>query len=152
MPRWVRLVQKTRAKNSHAWAPLRTQTNIGLREYPSRETIPWQVDRGEGIPSPHVQWLTIYPLLDSLPALLRTDVVAATALPVAYTSKCVRTLQYMYVEAGFITESPRKSPEAEFLDETQIKVLIVSSILFTDLYRFALRFLFLQTYSTSYNF
>jgi hypothetical protein len=23
LPRWVRLVQKTRAKNSHAWAPLR---------------------------------------------------------------------------------------------------------------------------------
>jgi hypothetical protein len=23
IPRWVRLVQKTRAKNSHAWAPLR---------------------------------------------------------------------------------------------------------------------------------
>jgi hypothetical protein len=22
IPRWVRLVQKTRAKNSHAWAPL----------------------------------------------------------------------------------------------------------------------------------
>jgi hypothetical protein len=22
LPRWVRLVQKTRAKNSHAWAPL----------------------------------------------------------------------------------------------------------------------------------
>jgi hypothetical protein len=25
MPRWVPLVQKTRAKNSHAWAPLRAQ-------------------------------------------------------------------------------------------------------------------------------
>jgi hypothetical protein len=24
LPRWVRLVQKTRAKNSHAWAPLRS--------------------------------------------------------------------------------------------------------------------------------
>jgi hypothetical protein len=23
LPRWVRLVQKTRAKNSHAWAPLK---------------------------------------------------------------------------------------------------------------------------------
>ncbi len=23
IPRWVRLVQKTRAKNSHAWAPLK---------------------------------------------------------------------------------------------------------------------------------
>jgi hypothetical protein len=26
LPRWVRLVQKTRAKNSHAWAPLILQT------------------------------------------------------------------------------------------------------------------------------
>ena len=25
IPRWVRLEQKTRAKNSHAWAPLRCQ-------------------------------------------------------------------------------------------------------------------------------
>jgi hypothetical protein len=25
LPRWVHLVQKTRAKNSHAWAPLRAQ-------------------------------------------------------------------------------------------------------------------------------
>jgi hypothetical protein len=24
LPRWVRLVQKTQAKNSHAWAPLST--------------------------------------------------------------------------------------------------------------------------------
>jgi hypothetical protein len=28
IPRWVRLVQKTRSKNSHAWAPLR----LRLRE------------------------------------------------------------------------------------------------------------------------
>jgi hypothetical protein len=26
LPRWVRLVQKTRAKNSHAWAPLSLHT------------------------------------------------------------------------------------------------------------------------------
>ncbi len=26
IPRWVHLVQKTRAKNSHAWAPLRAQS------------------------------------------------------------------------------------------------------------------------------
>jgi hypothetical protein len=90
---------------------LRKQTNIGLREYPSRETIPLQVDRGEGIPSPppfsiwYSGQQTIYPLLIGfLAALLHTGVVPATALPVAYTSKCVRTLQCMYEEAGIIME------------------------------------------------
>jgi hypothetical protein len=33
IPRWVRLVQKTRAKNSHAWAPLR------VSHEPSRKTL-----------------------------------------------------------------------------------------------------------------
>jgi hypothetical protein len=39
IPRWVRLVQKTRVKNSHAWAPLRlgclasrSVKNLGLQE------------------------------------------------------------------------------------------------------------------------
>jgi hypothetical protein len=27
IPRWVRLEQKTRAKNSHAWAPLKVDGN-----------------------------------------------------------------------------------------------------------------------------
>ncbi len=30
IPRWVRLVQKTRAKNSHAWAPLKKDTDVCL--------------------------------------------------------------------------------------------------------------------------
>jgi hypothetical protein len=30
IPRWVRLVQKTRAKNSHAWAPLTNSRNSAV--------------------------------------------------------------------------------------------------------------------------
>ncbi len=30
IPRWVHLVQKTRAKNSHAWAPLKVDGNEKL--------------------------------------------------------------------------------------------------------------------------
>ncbi len=45
------------------------------------------------------------------------------------------------------------SPEAEFLDETQTKDLRVFLLaIHSHLYSFALRFLFLQTHSTSYNF
>ncbi len=115
---------------------LRKQTNIDLREYPSRETIPLPVDREEGILTspPPLAYCTVVknlPTVGFLAVLLHTGVVLATALPVAYTSKCVLTLQYMNEEAGIITESPRKSPAAEFLDETQTKVLRVSFILFT---------------------
>ncbi len=30
IPRWVRLVQKTRSKNSHAWAPLKEDDRINM--------------------------------------------------------------------------------------------------------------------------
>ncbi len=30
IPRWVRLEQKTRAKNSHAWAPLKYTVYLGF--------------------------------------------------------------------------------------------------------------------------
>jgi hypothetical protein len=45
------------------------------------------------------------------------------------------------------------TPEAEFLDEIQTKVLRVFLLaIHSHLYCFALRFKFLQTHSTSYNF
>jgi hypothetical protein len=45
------------------------------------------------------------------------------------------------------------STEAEFLDEIQTKVLRVFLLAIrSHLYSFALRFLFLQTHTTSYNF
>jgi hypothetical protein len=45
------------------------------------------------------------------------------------------------------------SPEAEFLDEIQTKVLKVFLLAIqSHLYSFALRFLFLQTHATFYNF
>ncbi len=34
MARWVRLVQKTRAKNSHAWAPLRLRCKKKVSDFP----------------------------------------------------------------------------------------------------------------------
>jgi hypothetical protein len=46
-----------------------------------------------------------------------------------------------------------KSTEAEFLDEIQTKVLSLFFLAFhSHLYSFALRFLFLQTHTTSYSF
>ncbi len=45
------------------------------------------------------------------------------------------------------------SPEAEFLDEIQTKVLIFFLLaIHSHLYSFALRFLFFQTHATSYSF
>ncbi len=43
IPRWVRLVQKTRSKNSHAWAPLRLFYNIrNFHIWPSLIAISFQ--------------------------------------------------------------------------------------------------------------
>jgi len=41
LPRWVRLVQKTRAKNSHAWAPLKVpkHENFSLAFFALSEPI-----------------------------------------------------------------------------------------------------------------
>jgi hypothetical protein len=48
---------------------------------------------------------------------------------------------------------PKSKPEAEFWDEIQTKVLRVFLFaIHSHLYRFALRFLFLQTHATSYSF
>jgi hypothetical protein len=51
-----------------------------------------------------------------------------------------KTIRYLYTEL-------------EFLDETQIKVLLVFLLaIHSHLYSFALRFIFLQTHATSYSF
>jgi hypothetical protein len=43
-------------------------------------------------------------------------------------------------------------PEAEYLEEIQTKVLrVFLLVIHSHLYSFALRFLFLQSYATSYN-
>jgi hypothetical protein len=48
---------------------------------------------------------------------------------------------------------PKSKPEAEFLVEIQTKVLrVFLLVIHSHLYRFALRFLFLQTHTTSYSF
>jgi hypothetical protein len=45
------------------------------------------------------------------------------------------------------------TPETEFWDEIQTKVFrVLLLVLHTHLYNFALRFLFLQTHTTSYSF
>jgi hypothetical protein len=61
---------------------------------------------------------------------------------------------YAPTVAGLLALPPfPPHPEAEFLDEIQTKVLRVSSLLFTvTSFSFALRFLFLQNYATSYSF
>jgi hypothetical protein len=56
---------------------LRKQTNIGLREFPSRETIPLQVDRGEegSRPPPPLSYCTAVnnlPTVGFLAVLLHT--------------------------------------------------------------------------------
>jgi hypothetical protein len=38
IPRWVRFVQKTRAKNSHAWAPLKDIQATGEAFSPEKST------------------------------------------------------------------------------------------------------------------
>jgi hypothetical protein len=43
-------------------------------------------------------------------------------------------------------------PETEFWEKIHTKVFRVSSLLFSHLYSFALRFIFLQTHATSYSF
>jgi hypothetical protein len=57
---------------------------------------------------------------------------------------------------GGVRKNPRweeGNPEAEFLDEIQTKVLKVSPLaIHRHIYNSALRFLFLQTHATSYNF
>jgi hypothetical protein len=40
IPRWVHLVQKTRAKNSHAWAPLRCKNDKNLSDEKSYTWAP----------------------------------------------------------------------------------------------------------------
>jgi hypothetical protein len=51
IPRWVRLVQKTRAKNSHAWAPL-TFKKIRIRHvfFKVRNKSLWVRNTGLQIP------------------------------------------------------------------------------------------------------
>jgi hypothetical protein len=52
-----------------------------------------------------------------------------------------------------ILAMPKTSTEAEFLDEIQTKVLrVFLLVIHSHLYNFALRFLFLQTHTTSYSF
>jgi hypothetical protein len=54
----------------------------------------------------------------------------------------------MYRKEGIVLQ-----PEAEFLDEFQTKVLSVFLLaIHSHFYNFALRFLFLQTHTTSYSF
>ncbi len=49
IPRWVRLVQKTRWKNSHAWAPLKVpkRENFSLAVFALNEPI-WVCYQGTG--------------------------------------------------------------------------------------------------------
>jgi len=49
IPRWVHLVQKTRAKNSHAWAPLKVpkRENFSLAFFAQSEPT-WVCDLGSG--------------------------------------------------------------------------------------------------------
>ncbi len=52
-----------------------------------------------------------------------------------------------------VNKNTTSVPEAEFLDEIQPKVLRVSLLaVHNQLYSFALRFIFLQTHTTSYSF
>ncbi len=52
-----------------------------------------------------------------------------------------------------LVKEPKLRPEAEFLDEIQRKVLEVFLLaILSHLYNLALRFIFLQTHTTSYSF